>query len=75
MRFDYMGFHIDCRSRHDQDGLYYAQARVIRIPSADDAHAHPEKNESGDIDAFDNDGDAVACARAWALDWCDGHEA
>jgi hypothetical protein len=31
---------------------------------------HGEKHESGDIDAFDNDGDAIACARAWALDWC-----
>jgi hypothetical protein len=73
MRFDYKGFHIDCRSRHDQDGLYYAQARLIRVPAEGDAH--PEKHESGDIDAFDNDGDAVACARAWALDWCDAHEA
>lgn len=74
MRFDYKGFHIDCRSRHDQDGLYYAQARMIRMPAADAAHA--EKHESGDIDAFDNDGDAIACpARAWALDWCDQHEA
>jgi hypothetical protein len=73
MRFDYKGFHIDCRSRHDQDGLYYAQARMIRMPAADDAH--PEKHESGDIDAFDNEGDAIACARAWALDWCDEHEA
>jgi hypothetical protein len=73
MRFDYKGFHIDCRSRHDQDGRYYAQARVIRIPTT--ADAHPEKHESGDIDAFDNDGDAIACARAWALDWCHEHEA
>jgi len=73
MRFDYKGFHIDCRSRHDQDGLYYAQARIIRIPTM--ADTHPEKHESGDIDAFDNDGDAIACARAWALDWCHGHEA
>jgi hypothetical protein len=73
MRFDYKGFHIDCRSRHDQDGLYYAQARMIRMPTTDDAH--PEKHESGDIDAFDNDGDAIACARAWALDWCDEQEA
>jgi len=73
MRFDYKGFHIDCRSRHDQDGLYYAQARVIRIPTT--ADAHPEKHESGDIDAFNNDGDAIACARAWALDWCHEHEA
>jgi len=73
MRFDHKGFHIDCRSRHDQDGLYYAQARIIRIPAT--ADTHPEKHESGDIDAFDNDSDAIACARAWALDWCHEHEA
>ena len=75
MRFDYKGFHIDCRSRHDHDGLYYAQARLIRMPTT--GEGHPEKHESGDIDAFDNDGDAIACARAWAwaLDWCEAHGA
>lgn len=74
MRFDYERYHIDCRSRHDQDGLYYAQARITRMP-ADDDGGHGEKHESGDIDAYDNDGDAIACARAWALDWCREQEA
>jgi hypothetical protein len=77
MRFDYEGFHIDCRSRHDNDGLYYAQARITHVithvPSKGDASI--QRHESGDIDAFDNDGDAIACARAWALDWCREHEA
>jgi hypothetical protein len=68
MRFDYESYHIDCRSRHGQDGLYYAQARITRTPV--EGGVHGEKHESGDIDAFDNDGDAIACARAWALDWC-----
>lgn len=73
MLFDFEGFHIDCRSHLGNDGLFYAQARITRI--AADGKGIVEKHESGDIDGFDNDGDAMACARAWALDWCREHEA
>jgi hypothetical protein len=73
MRFDFEGFHIDCRARHDDtDGLYYAQAKITCIPSDEDRHV--EHHESGDIDSFNNEGDAMACARAWAMDWCRGHD-
>ena len=73
MRFDFEGFHIDCSRRHGEDGLYHAQARIARIPSGDDRHV--EHHESGDIDSFANEGDAIACARAWAMDWCHDHRA
>ena len=73
MRFDYEGFHVDCRSRHDQDGLFYTQAHITKAPAK--GRGHPERHESGDIDAFDNDSDAIACARAWAIDWCSEHAA
>ncbi len=32
MRFDYRTFHIDCTARHDEDGQYYAHARVTLAP-------------------------------------------
>lgn len=73
MRFDYEGFHVDCRSRHDEDGLFYAQARITRALVEGDVTGFNEKIESGDIDGFDNNGDGLACARAWAQDWCDAH--
>ena len=69
MRFDYRIFHIDCTARHDQNGSYYAHARITR--AAGESTARVEIFESGDIDAFASESDAVHCARAWAIDWCD----
>ncbi|SAK46758.1 hypothetical protein AWB75_00975 [Caballeronia catudaia] len=69
MRFDYKAFHIDCTARHDEDGGYYAHARITRSP--DDHAAHMEVFESGDLDVFTSEWDAVHCARAWAIEWCD----
>jgi hypothetical protein len=68
MRFDYRTFHIDCTARHDEDGSFYAHARITR---ADDAAPHVEAFESGDLDGFASEWDAVHCARAWAIEWCD----
>lgn len=68
MRFDYRTFHIDCTARHDEDGNYHAHARVTRAP--EDA-LHVEIYESGDLDSFSSEADALHCARAWAIEWCD----
>ncbi|WP_061166461.1 hypothetical protein [Caballeronia hypogeia] len=69
MRFDYKTFHIDCTARHDPDGSYYAHARITRDPG--EAAAHVEIFESGELDVFTIESDAVHCARAWAIEWCD----
>jgi hypothetical protein len=69
MRFDYRTFHIDCTARHDDDGSYYAHARISRAP--DEAARHVEVFESGDLDGFASEWDAVHCARSWAIEWCD----
>ncbi|AQH04612.1 hypothetical protein A9R05_37585 (plasmid) [Burkholderia sp. KK1] len=69
MRFDYKTFHIDCTARHDEDGSYYAHARITRSPG--DHIGHLEVFESGELDAFASEWDAVHCARAWAIEWCD----
>lgn len=69
MRFDYKTFHIDCIARHDRDGRFYAHARITRAPG--ERTPHVEVFESGDLDAFESEWDAVHCARAWAIDWCD----
>ncbi|SAK45987.1 hypothetical protein [Caballeronia ptereochthonis] len=69
MRFDYKTFHIDCTARHDEDGNYYAHARITRAPG--EPTTHVEVFESGDLDAFASESDAVHCARAWAIEWCD----
>ena len=69
MRFDYKTFHIDCTAHHDQDGSYYAHAKITRLP--DEHTAHVEVFESGELDSFTSESDAVHCARAWAIEWCD----
>jgi hypothetical protein len=69
MRFDYKNFHVDCRARHDEDGHYYARARITPALSEDAARA--DHHDSGDLNAFSNEGDAIECARAWAKEWCD----
>jgi hypothetical protein len=69
MRFDYKTFHIDCTAHHGQDGRYYAQARITRSSHEDTARV--EAFESGELDAFTTESDAVHCARAWAIEWCD----
>jgi hypothetical protein len=68
MHFDYKGFHIDCRARHDVDGHYVAQAKLTR-PAA--ANAPAEVHQSGDIDSFVDESDAMTCARTWAIEWID----
>jgi hypothetical protein len=68
MQFDYRHFHIDCRARHADDGLYYARAKIIRVPRKKE---HVQAHDSGDIDAFPSQADAISCARSWAMEWCD----
>ncbi|MDR6422126.1 hypothetical protein J2801_004417 [Paraburkholderia phenoliruptrix] len=68
MQFDYRHFHIDCRARHADEGVYYARARITRIPQKNE---HFQSHDSGDIDAFSNEADAISCARLWAIEWCD----
>jgi hypothetical protein len=68
MQFDYRHFHIDCRARHAEDGLYYACAKITRVPRRNQARL---SHESGDIDSFANEADALCCARSWAIEWCD----
>lgn len=68
MQFDYRHFHIDCRARHDDDGLYYARAKITRVPRKNE---HVQSHDSGDIDAFSDQADAISCAKSWAIEWCD----
>ncbi|CAG4918070.1 hypothetical protein [Paraburkholderia gardini] len=68
MQFDYKTFHIDCRARHDEDGHYVARARItVPAVGAGRVTAH----DSGDIDSFVSEADAISCAKAWAIEWCD----
>jgi hypothetical protein len=69
MRFDYRIFHIDCTARHDEDGAYYAHARISHVP--DERTPKLEVFDSGDLDGFPNEWDALHCARSWAIAWCD----
>jgi hypothetical protein len=69
MRFDYRTFHIDCTARHDEDGAFYAHARITRTP--DGSTRHIEVYDSGDLDGFASEWDALHCARVWAIEWCD----
>jgi hypothetical protein len=68
MHFDYKGFHIDCRARHDEDGHYVAQAKLTRGATA---NTPAEVHQSGDIDSFVDESDAMICARTWAIEWID----
>ena len=68
MQFDYRHFHIDCRARHADEGVYYARAKITRVPQK---HEHFQSHDSGDIDSFSNEADAISCAKSWALEWCD----
>ncbi|SIO72735.1 hypothetical protein SAMN05444172_9215 [Burkholderia sp. GAS332] len=69
MQFDYKAFHIDCRAR-SVDGAYIARARITRRPGSDEDRV--ETHESGDIGRFVDEADAISCAKAWAIRWCDG---
>lgn len=69
MRFDYKTYHIDCTARHDEDGNYYAHARITRMH--DNGLAHAEVFDSGPLDGFSDASDALHCARSWAIEWCD----
>ncbi|KIG10693.1 hypothetical protein [Caballeronia concitans] len=69
MRFDYKHFHIDCTARHDEDGRFYAHARITSAPN--EYTPHVEVHDSGDLDSFANEWDALNCARSWAIEWCD----
>ena len=60
MHFDYKGFHIDCRARHDDDGHYVAQAKLTRAATS---NTPAEVHQSGDIDSFVDESDAMTCAR------------
>jgi hypothetical protein len=69
MRFDYRTFHIDCTARHDEDGRFYAHARIACPP--DERTPHVQVFDSDDLDGFDSEWDALHCARSWAIEWCD----
>jgi hypothetical protein len=71
MQFDYAHFHIDCRARHAGEGVYYARAKITQVPVKDERF---QTHDSGDIESFSNEGDAIACARSWAIEWCDAAE-
>jgi hypothetical protein len=69
LRFDYRTFHIDCTARHDEDGLFQAHARITCPP--DDRSLHVQVFDSGELDSFATESDALQCARSWAIEWCD----
>jgi hypothetical protein len=50
------------------DGLYYARAKIVHAPQN---NRHPQSHDSGDIDSFSNEADAISCAKSWAMEWCD----
>lgn len=69
MQFDYKVFHIDCRARRADDGHYVARARITRSSGSDEDRV--EAHDSGDIDSFVDEADAISCAKIWAIEWCD----
>ncbi|MGF6792844.1 uncharacterized protein YceH (UPF0502 family) [Paraburkholderia sp. 35.1] len=69
MQYEYGTFHIDCRAHRANDGRYVARARISRRPG--DAEDRVETHDSGDIDSFADEADAISCAKAWAIKWCD----
>ncbi|CAE6838151.1 hypothetical protein R75465_06587 [Paraburkholderia aspalathi] len=69
MQFEYKAFHIDCRAHRASDGHYVARARITRGPRNDEDRV--ETHDSGDIDSFVDEADAISCAKAWATEWCD----
>jgi hypothetical protein len=69
MQFKYKTFHVDCRARRASDGHYVARARIARGPGSDEDRV--ETHDSGDIDFFVDEADAISCAKAWAIEWCD----
>jgi hypothetical protein len=69
MQFDYRHFHIDCRARHADEGVFFARARITRPSRRKNEHA--QLHDSGDIDSFPSEADAISCARSWAIEWCD----
>ncbi|WP_118182973.1 hypothetical protein [Paraburkholderia phosphatilytica] len=71
MQFVYKRFHIDCHPRHGDDGAWYARARITHAASR--GTSLPATCDSGEIDAFASQSDAIECAHAWAVGWCDGH--
>lgn len=72
MQFEYKAFHVDCRARRTGDGLYIARARITRRPGSDDDRV--ERHDSGDINSFIDEADAIACAKAWAVEWCNENQ-
>jgi hypothetical protein len=71
MQFVYKRFHIDCRPSHDGAGTWYARARITHAVNR--GAVLPTLYDSGEIDAFASQSDAIDCAHAWAVVWCDGH--
>ncbi|SOE53193.1 hypothetical protein SAMN05446635_0509 [Burkholderia sp. OK233] len=69
MQFEYKAFHIDCRTRRASDGHYVARARITRGPGS--AEDRVETHDSGDIASCVDEADAISCAKAWAIGWCD----
>jgi hypothetical protein len=69
MQFEYNVFHIDCRTRRASDGHYFARVRITRGPGSEEDRV--ETHDSGDIDSFVDEADAISCAKAWAVKWCD----
>jgi hypothetical protein len=65
MQYAYETFHIDCRARRANDGRYRARDGISRGPG--DEEDRVETHDSGDIDSFADDADAISRAKAWAM--------
>jgi hypothetical protein len=66
MKFDYKAFHIDILVRHDGD-QHIGRFHIYRGPSAD--HAAGYTHESGDLQRFDAEADAIVHAQQHAIAW------
>lgn len=65
MQFEYNAFHLDSRTRRASDGRYVVRARITRGPGSEEDRV--ETHDSGDIDSFVDEADAISCA----IEWCD----
>jgi len=68
MQFEYKAFHIDYRTRPASDGHHVARARITRGARSDEDRV--QTHDSGDIDSFVDEADAISCAKAWVIEWC-----
>jgi hypothetical protein len=70
MGFNFRTFHVELRCDADREGLYVARA-IVTTPGT--LRRHPSVFDSEAIARFESHGDAVACARSWAIEYCEHH--